>query len=311
MQLWFSRGSEIPMREQLVTQMVLAILSGDLAPGDCLPSTRELARRFRIHPNTVSAGYRELEREGWVESRRGSGVYVRRSRPTQAVSREAALDRSIASLFQSARKLGVPLGVLRGRLQHWLAAQPPDRFLVIEPDAALRAIVIAEMQRVVTLPVQGCSMDECGPRTVEGAIAVVLPSKAEAVRQRLAPDVELVALQVRSIQTSLAKYLPAPKEALVGIASGWAGFLTLARTMLIASGFDEDSLLLRNCMEPGWREGLDQAAAIVCDSVTAGQLPKKPPVVCFELLAEAFLVELRRCEEFVLRADLSAPIARG
>jgi GntR family transcriptional regulator len=45
--------------------MELAILSGDLEPGEHLPSTRELARRFRVHPNTISAGYRQLVREGW------------------------------------------------------------------------------------------------------------------------------------------------------------------------------------------------------------------------------------------------------
>jgi hypothetical protein len=57
----------------------------DLGPvrtrrGRGCPATRELARRFRLHPNTVSAGYRQLEREQWVEFRRGSGVYVREAR---------------------------------------------------------------------------------------------------------------------------------------------------------------------------------------------------------------------------------------
>jgi DNA-binding transcriptional regulator YhcF (GntR family) len=67
MQFWFARRSEVLIREQLVTQVVLGILSDDLAPGERLPSTRELARRFDVHPNTVSAGYRQLEREsaGW------------------------------------------------------------------------------------------------------------------------------------------------------------------------------------------------------------------------------------------------------
>ena len=46
MQLWFARGSEVSIREQLVTQVILGILSDDLAPGQRLPSTRELARRF-------------------------------------------------------------------------------------------------------------------------------------------------------------------------------------------------------------------------------------------------------------------------
>ena len=77
MRLWLSRNSEVPLREQLTTQIKLGILSHDLRPGARLPSTRELARRYGIHANTVSAAYRELEARGWLELRRGSGVYVR------------------------------------------------------------------------------------------------------------------------------------------------------------------------------------------------------------------------------------------
>src|ERR1700689_805158 len=78
LRLWFSPASEVPMYRQLATQVQLAILSGPLKAGEPLPSTRELARRFSIHPNTVSAGYRQLARDGWVEHRRGSGVYIMR-----------------------------------------------------------------------------------------------------------------------------------------------------------------------------------------------------------------------------------------
>lgn len=67
MRLWFSPASEVSIYRQLATQVQLAILSGDLKPGERLPSTRDLARRFGIHPNTVSAGYRQLARDGWAE----------------------------------------------------------------------------------------------------------------------------------------------------------------------------------------------------------------------------------------------------
>jgi DNA-binding transcriptional regulator YhcF (GntR family) len=63
MRFWFARNSEVPIREQIVTQIVLGILCDDLKPGQRLPSTRELARRFHLHPNTISAVYRQLERE--------------------------------------------------------------------------------------------------------------------------------------------------------------------------------------------------------------------------------------------------------
>ena len=46
--------------EVIHTQIILGILSDDLSPGQRLPSTRELARRFHLHPNTISAGYRQL-----------------------------------------------------------------------------------------------------------------------------------------------------------------------------------------------------------------------------------------------------------
>ena len=62
MQFWFARSGAVSIREQLVTQVVLGILSDDLAPGQRLRSTRDLARRFQLHANTISAEYRQLAR---------------------------------------------------------------------------------------------------------------------------------------------------------------------------------------------------------------------------------------------------------
>ena len=74
MRLWLNRTGEVSLHEQLITQVVLGILCHELAPGQRLPSTRDLSRRFGIHANTASAAYRQLETEGWVELRHGSGV---------------------------------------------------------------------------------------------------------------------------------------------------------------------------------------------------------------------------------------------
>src|SRR5260370_20524447 len=193
MQLWFARGSEVTIREQLVTQVILGILSDDLAPGQRLPSTRELARRFRLHPNTVSAGYRQLERERWVEFRHGSGVYVRERKPELAHSSALVLDQLIAKLFRSARELGAPLTTVRSRLRQWLELQPPDHFLLIEPEEELRRIVTAEIGRAVTFPVQRCNLQDC-PKTLDGAIPVVLPNRVPAVRPAVAQGTHPVTL---------------------------------------------------------------------------------------------------------------------
>ena len=300
MRLWLAHGSEVSIREQLVTQVVLAILSDDLAPGQRLPSTRELARRFKLHPNTISAGYRQLERDRWVEFRHGSGVYVRETKPKAAVPEALALDQAIAGLFRSAREMGLPLAVVRSRLRQWLDLQPPDYFLVIEPTEELREILIAEMGKALTFPVRGCSPQECGNSgMLDGAIPVALPNKAKQIRPLLPVGTELLILQVRSVPTSLAGWLPAPSDVLVGVASKWPEFLKLARIMLSAAGFHSDNLVLRDARKPRWQRGLEQTAAVICDAVTAAALPKGCRAISFPLLSEGSVAELQRQQDFI------------
>jgi GntR family transcriptional regulator len=298
MQLWFERHSDIAIREQLVTQVVLAILSHDLAPGQRLPSTRELARRFRVHPNTVSAGYRQLEREHWVEFRHGSGVYVRQQKPEIADSSEFALDQLLFRFFRDARELGAPLSHVRVRMQQWLQLQPPDHFLLIEPDPDLRAILAFEMQRDLTFPVMTSDLASCKrDRVLEAAIAVSLPGQAEAVRRILPPDAELVTLQTGSVPSSLSAWLPAPAGVLVGIASRWPGFLKRARTMLAAVGFHPETLLFRDARKLNWHRGLNQTVAVVCDALTHTALPTTCRAIPFPLISKSSIAELRRSIE--------------
>jgi DNA-binding transcriptional regulator YhcF (GntR family) len=300
MQLWFSHSTGVTLREQLVTQVILGILSGELSPGERLPSTRELARRFRLHPNTVSSGYRQLERDRWVQFRHGSGVYVRKGKPEAPLSMALALDQMISELFRSARQANAPLPELRSRLKHWLEVQPPDRFLLIEPDQELRRIVQLEIERALSFPVQTCALaDVAKPLALDGAIPIVLPSKERIVRQALPAGVELLTLGVRSVPTSLSEWLPAPTGALVAIASRWPDFLKLARTMLLAAGFQSDALLLCDARKPNWQRGLKQAAAVVCDSATADLLPAAPRKIVFALLAKASLSELAKYRDFL------------
>jgi DNA-binding transcriptional regulator YhcF (GntR family) len=308
MQLWFAHESGVTLREQLVTQIILGILSDDLAAGQRLPSTRELARRFHLHPNTVSAGYRQLERERWVEFRRGSGVYVRDTKPENALSPPLALDQLIGELLRSARRLGIPLTTVRSRLRHWFELQAPDHFVLIEPDEELRRILAMEMQQRVTLPVKSCGL-EGSPfsELLEAAIPVTLAGKEKMVRRELPEGSELLVLQVRSVPASLAGWLPAPAGILLGVASRWPGFLKLARTMLIAAGFHSDSLVFRDARKANWRRGLQETAAVVCDLVTVPELPKTVRAVPFPLVSETSLAELQRYEQFI-RSPLLLPV---
>jgi hypothetical protein len=93
----------------------------------------------------VSAGYRELEREVWTETRHGSGAYVR-VRAKVGAKPEQVLDVSIANFFRTARELGLPAAAVRERVARWLAAPPPDYLPVFDPDAEMRRILLTEIR---------------------------------------------------------------------------------------------------------------------------------------------------------------------
>lgn len=309
MRLWLNRSSEVSLHDQLITQVVLGILCKELAPGHRLPSTRELSRRFGIHANTASAAYRRLEKDGWVELRHGSGVFVCSTRPDAPLTPEMALDQMIGDLAARARKIGASDALLKSRLRRWLALEPPARWLVIEPDPQLRRIVICEIEQAVSLPVIGCGPEECcTPGMLDGSIPVVLPSKASAVRKLLPPGKELITLQVHPVatelQTYMQRYMPGHANDLVGIASRWADFQRIAQTMLVAAGFAPDCLLVRDATKPGWNRGLEATVAIVCDAAIEHDLPAGPRAIVFRLLGEASIADLRQREQAVIAAPI-------
>src|SRR6266481_8760911 len=69
-------SSGVPIYVQLMEQIRHAIETCALAPGDQLPGIRVLAQQLVISPNTVVKAYTELDREGVIELRQGSGAFV-------------------------------------------------------------------------------------------------------------------------------------------------------------------------------------------------------------------------------------------
>lgn len=296
MRLWFSSASEVPIYRQLFTQIVMAILSGELKPGERLPSTRELARRFSIHPNTVSAGYRQLARDGWVEYRHGSGVYIQsEAAPTQTP--EQILDQHIVAFFKAVRDLRLPAVAIRQRVAEWIAAPPPDHFVLIDPDADAREILLTEIRKLTTWPATAITVEEAAkPEAVVAAIPLCRPSKTKMVRAVLPAGLELIPLQIRSANKWLDPELPSLKGKLIGVVSNWVDFREIARTMLAAAGVDPDLLVVRNPKKARWQRGLDQTGAVICDAHTVAtrEIPKGPKVFVFSLLADAFQLELSK-----------------
>ena len=77
MVLHLNPASGVPLYLQLIEQVKHAIETGVLRAGDQLPSVRQIAEELLINPNTAARAYRELEHEGIVELKHGSGAYIR------------------------------------------------------------------------------------------------------------------------------------------------------------------------------------------------------------------------------------------
>lgn len=302
MRLWISRNSEVPLREQLTTQIVLGIISDDLKEGQRLPSTRAMARRFGIHANTVSAAYKDLSDRGWVEFRKGSGIYVRALSSDAASNPEFELDRLIAGFVQNVRSRGYSLQELRTHMRGWVDVRIPDRFVLIEPDVELRRILLAEIKEATGITATGIApADLSVENSLEGSAVIALYNHSALLQDALPPNLPALFLHSRSVPASIAgKERPASDD-IVAIASRSEVFLTQARTILVAAGIDPGALNLRDACTHGWKNGLGACAMIITDTLTARELQGEKNVRPFVIIADSSLVELR---EFMTRDDM-------
>jgi DNA-binding transcriptional regulator YhcF (GntR family) len=303
MQLWLSKESDVPVREQLKAQIKLAILSHDLKPGQKLPSTRELARRFRIHANTVSAAYRELAGEGWVDLRAGSGIYVHTFRSDVALESQLDLDGLIIEFLRIARRKGFSLAEVQSRIKHWMRLQPPDHFLVIDPDQEFRSILITELRAALKFRVEGASLADCANRsTLIGSIPVALYGQAETITGVLPDKMSCLLMHTRSVPETLkGEKMPSTDDLIITV-SRWPAFLQYARSMLSALKIDPDSLSFRDAREPDWQKGLRAGTFVITDAATAEQIPAGVRVRVFRIIADSSLAELRHyVEKFLTR----------
>jgi GntR family transcriptional regulator len=296
MRLWLSKNSEVPIREQLVTQIVLGIVSNDLKISERLPSTRDLARRYDIHANTVSAAYRELARRGWVVFRKGSGVYVRAR--TNDKHDELALDQLVARFFRHLREEGHSLSEIQDAVRRSFSLQRPDHFVLLESDPELREILVAEISATANVRIKGIGPTELDSAdSLTGAVPLVLYGHLQHFGDRIDPQTEMLVLHSASVVESMKGQTRPPAEALVAVVSRWPEFLKWARTMLVAAGLDRDALSFRDARERGWERGLRSATFVITDSLMAPRIPAGCEVKVFRVLAQSSLNEIREYAE--------------
>ena len=115
-------SSGVPIYLQLMEQVKHAIETGALRPGDQLPGIRPLAEELVINPSTVAKVYRELEHEGLIELRHGSGAFIsRNARARKLADTVRAAQSVVAGTIERLRARGISDDEIRRMFEAELA----------------------------------------------------------------------------------------------------------------------------------------------------------------------------------------------
>ena len=102
--------SGVPVYLQIVQQVKVAAATGLIRPGDPLPSVRALAEDLRINRNTVARAYAELESDSVIETRQGSGCFLKDggASPLRKSVRSSRLAEALDAVIIQAHHLQIP-----------------------------------------------------------------------------------------------------------------------------------------------------------------------------------------------------------
>ena len=126
MDLRINFSSGVPIYLQLMEQIKHAVETGAIRGGEQLPTIRKIAEELAMNPNTAAKAYRELEVEGVIEVRHGSGAYV--AEPKTPAAKTAAICRAgevLRPAIQAARALGLTQPELRRVFEDELSRRRP------------------------------------------------------------------------------------------------------------------------------------------------------------------------------------------
>jgi DNA-binding transcriptional regulator YhcF (GntR family) len=284
MNIRINTGSEVPIRYQLTEQIVFLIVTDRLKAGQQLPSVRELARRLKIHHNTVSESYQDLVRRKWLQRRRGSRLIVNAQESLTHPRQAQSLDDLINTTIRTARLMGYSMQSLRDRVRERLLSQPPDHILVIEQDPGVRELMCEELRASLKWPVEACSREDLvtNPGLAIGALAVTPQHAVNDVDALFPKDRPVVPISFSPADEHLERIGNLVQPSTIAVISASNVFLTVARSILAPAVGQRHAL--EEILLPDGNPRAARAADIVfCDSI-AKRLIRQPKAIHYQLI---------------------------
>jgi len=292
MKFWITKNSEVSVVEQLFTQIKIGLASGDLIAGEKLPSTRELARRFGIHPNTAAAAYRRLAAERLVEARKGSGMFVKGNAAGSENGSDVHL--LMADFVSRAASAGYSRPEIEDAVHKWLRKGIGRKLIVVESDHGLGSIILEEVRSATGLTGTLTGIDGVSTHAADELnVFAALYDEKEKIAPLISAKNRIVFLDVNSVAQGLASAGRPNVDISIAVVSCWGQFIAYARIYLLAAKIDADSLIIRSTSDAGWQRGLSAASVVICDSHTATQLSDLPNLKVFKIIPDRSIDELK------------------
>ena len=282
MNIHIDSSSAVSIRRQLTEQIIFLIATQRLKDGDPLPSVREMARRLKVHHNTVSEAYQDLVRRKWLEHRRGSRLKViSREAPAEGHTLDDLINRTVAM----AREKGYSLQQLRERVRERLLMEAPDHILVVEQDEGLRELMLEELRSAMKWTIEGCSREELvsNPGLAIGSLAVTPHHALRQVQPLFPKERTLVPIRYAHADAHLNIIRDLKKPSVIAVVSASALFLEAARGILAPAMGN------RHELREVFLQSEDVAAArgadvVFCDSI-AKKRTRSAKVIHYPLLS--------------------------
>jgi DNA-binding transcriptional regulator YhcF (GntR family) len=280
MDLQINLKSHVPVHVQLEEQIKHLILSGKFEVGSRLPSIRAMAGFLRINRNTVARVISDLEREGFVESRRGSGVYVVEPPVDEGeLKRQEVLERVMdlaAAQDVSVEELGYALLARAG-----IKPQEKTPILFVECTSPELDQFSAELEEYLPVEVERVLVEDL-PARLSGEeeppwrIAVTTFFHVHEVQELMEPlGIETVALLADATLESLQRLTELPPGTPVGVVGNSQTCMENLSRSLEGAGLDHLNLTETYVeREDETRALLGKVPVIVCSSFTARRLQK-------------------------------------
>ena len=256
------------------------ILTGSFEAGDRLPSIRALAGFLRVNRNTVARVITDLEREGFVESRRGSGVYV--VEPPAVNEEESKRQEVLERVMDLAEAQGVPVEDLAYALLARAGAKPQEKTPILFVECTREELdqFSDELEEQLPVEVESVLLEDLAERVsgeedLPWRMAVTTFFHVHEVQDIVEPrGIEAVALLAEANIESLRRLTELPEGTPVAVV-GWGRTCmeNLSRS-IEGAGLDHLRFVQVYVDEQTDEvlETLEGVDAVVCASITARKL---------------------------------------